>query len=513
MRITYFDVGIILLYLVGITFFGIRFRASQQNLRDYFLGGRATPWWALALSIVATETSTLTVIGTPALAFAGNLGFLQLVLGYLAGRVLICLIFIPPYFRGEFYTAYQLIEKRFGPRMKSVAAGTFLLMRALAEGVRVAAIGLVVSVAFGTGEVMSVVLITALTLLYTFEGGLKAVIWTDVLQLEIYISGAIAAVYILLSQLPGGWAEVTAVAAATGKFRIFDFALSATQTYTFWAGLIGGMFLNMASHGTDQLMVQRLLAARSERDSKLALLASGVIVLAQFALFLVLGVMLYAYHQHEPLIALGQSNDRVFPEFVVRHMPPGFAGLVIAAIFAAAMSTTSGTLNALASSSIIDFYRLRHEQTDDAYFLRLSRRMTLVWGVVLLGLGLVRWGPLLEAGLTIASIVYGSLLGLFLLGILNSRATARGALAGMFVGLALMVYVAWGGKVVPWLGNALGSLGISPGWTVYLLEGRVQKFFITLAWTWYVLVGTLATFAVGSLVSLLEKNATADERR
>jgi SSS family transporter len=468
MRLSYFDVAIIVLYLVGITLFGIRFRASQQTIRDYFLGGRTTPWWALALSIVATETSTLTVIGTPAVAFAGNLGFLQLVLGYLAGRVLICVLFIPQFFRGEFYTAYQVIEKRFGARMKSIAAGTFLLTRTLAEGVRVAAVGLVVQVAFGTGEVTSVVLITILTLIYTFEGGLKAVIWTDVLQLAIYISGAVAAFFILLGKIPGGWAEVTQVAAATGKFNIFDFAWNATTTYTFWAGLIGGCFLNMASHGTDQLMVQRLLAARSEFDSKRALLASGVIIFAQFALFLVLGVMLYAYHQHVPLIQPGQSNDRIFPEFVVRHMPPGFAGLVIAAIFAAAMSTTSGTLNSLASSSIIDFYR--RDGTDEAHFLRMSRRMTLVWGVVLLALGLVHWGPLLEAGLTIASIVYGSLLGLFLLGTLNVRANANGALAGMIAGLAVMLYV---------------------------------KFRTPVAWTWYVLIGTAATFLVGSAGSLL----------
>jgi len=479
MRLTYFDVAIVVLYLAGITLFGIRFRTGQQNLRDYFLGGRTTPWWALSLSIVATETSTLTVIGTPALAFAGNLGFLQLVLGYLAGRVLICVLFIPQYFRGEFYTAYQLIEKRFGERTRSVAAGTFLLMRALAEGVRVAAIGLVVSVAFGTGETMSVVLITLLTLLYTFEGGLKAVIWTDVLQLAIYISGAVGAVFILLHQLPGGWGEVAQVAAATGKFDIFNFTLDATTTYTFWAGLIGGTFLNMASHGTDQLMVQRLLAARSERDSKMALLSSGVIVFAQFALFLVLGVMLYAYNLHEPLVVPGQSNDRIFPEFVVRHMPPGLAGLVIAAIFAAAMSTTSGTLNSLASSSIVDFYRLRgappgESTKDDERFLRLSRRMTVLWGAVLLGLGLVHWGPVLEAGLTIASIVYGSLLGLFLLGILNRRASAKGALAGMIAGLAMMLYV---------------------------------KFGTPIAWTWYVLVGTATTFAVGSVVSLLRKDS------
>ncbi len=469
MRISPYDLAIIIAYLIGITLLGMRFGTRQRTIRDYFLGGRTTPWWALAFSIVATETSTLTVIGTPALAFAGNLGFLQLALGYQVARVVICVVFIPQYFRGEFYTAYQLIEKRFGARMRTIAASTFLVTRGLAEGVRVAAIALVVSVAFGTGEITSVVLITILTLIYTFHGGLSAVIWTDVAQLFIYLAGAVAAFFILLDKIPGGWMEVSQVAAATGKFQILDFTFSLTQTYTFWSGVIGGTFLTTASHGTDQLMVQRLLAARNAGESRLALLVSGVVVFAQFALFLVIGVMLYAYHQHAPLFAPGQPTDRIFPEFVVREMPAGLAGLVIAAIFAAAMSTTSGTLNSLASSTMIDFLRRRRDATDEAGFLKQSRNVTLVWGGVLLFLGTVHWGPVLEAGLTIASIVYGSLLGLFLLGILNPRATPNGALAGMIAGLAMILYVKFGTKV---------------------------------AWTWYVLIGTATTFAVGSLASL-----------
>ena len=478
MRLSPLDLAIVGAYLIGITLFGIRFRRGQHDLRDYFLGGRTAPWWALAFSIVATETSTLTIIGTPALAYAGNLGFLQLVIGYLVGRVLITLLFIPHYFRGEFYTAYQLIEKRFGRRMKSFAAATFLITRALAEGVRIAAIALVVSVAFGTGQRTSVVLIMLLTLIYTFEGGMKAVIWTDVIQLVIYLTGSFVAFVLLLEKIPGGWTEVTRVAAAAGgKLRVFDFTFSLTRTYTFWSGVLGGTFLTMASHGTDQTIVQRLLAARSQRESKLALLSSGVIILAQFALFLVLGVMLYAYHG-APAVVPGKSYDWVFPEFVVSQMPFGVRGLVIAAIFAVAMSNASGSINSMAASSVVDILHLRGrqhgDQTDQARFLRLSRWMTLVWGAVLLLLGTVQWGPVLEAGLTIASITFGSLLGLFLLATLNRRASARGALSGMIAGLALMLYVRFG---------------------------------TSLAWTWYVLVGTAATFLTGSLASLLDRGA------
>ncbi len=475
MRLSPLDLAIVAAYLVGITLFGVRFRKGQQTIRDYFLGGRSAPWWALAFSIVATETSTLTIIGTPALAFAGNLGFLQLVFGYLIGRVVITVVFIPHYFRGEFYTAYQLIEKRFGEHMRSIAASIFLVTRALGEGVRIAAIALVVSVVFGTAERPAVFLVIALTLLYTFEGGMKAVIWTDVAQLVIYFAGSVAAFVLLLHKIPGGWAEVTQVAAAAGgKLQVFDFTFSLTQKYTFWSGLLGGTFLTMASHGTDQTIVQRLLAARSERESKTALLASGVIILVQFTLFLLLGVMLYVYQQHAPLLTAGEKTDRIFPTFVVREMPVGLAGLVIAAIFAVAMSNASGSLNSLAASSVVDFYRLRGKAADEARFLRLSRRMTLVWGMVLLGFGMVKWGPVLEAGLTVISLPFGCLLGLFLLGTLNRRATARGALVGMIAGLAAIL-------------------------AVFL--------FTPVAFTWYVLVGTAATFLVGSLTSLLGPDA------
>src|SRR6202790_3873957 len=214
MRLTSLDLAIIAAYLAGVTLFGIAFRRTQHTLRDYFLGGRTAPWWALAISIVATETSTLTIIGTPALAFAGNITFLQLVFGYLVGRVVIVLLFLPHYFRGEYYTAYHLMERRFSPRVKAVAASTFLVTRALAEGVRIAAVALVFKAAFGTEQRTSVVIIMALVLIYTFEGGMKAVIWTDVAQVILYLSGSLAAFFLLLHQISGGWGSVTQAAAA-----------------------------------------------------------------------------------------------------------------------------------------------------------------------------------------------------------------------------------------------------------------------------------------------------------
>ena len=485
MRITYLDAAIIALYLVGITLFGMRFRKGQQDIRDYFLGGREAPWWAITFSIVATETSLLTVIGTPAIAFAGNLGFLQLVLGYIVGRILICFIFIPHYFRGEFYTAYQLIEKRFGENMKSVAASTFLVTRALAEGVRVAAIAKVVSVAFGIDAQYSVLPIAALTLIYTFEGGMKAVIWTDAIQMAIYLTGGVLALFLVLGEIPGGWNQVVAAAAAApngDKLNIFNFAFNLTTTYTFWSGLFGGVFLTLASHGTDQLMVQRYLAARNEHEGKKALVVSGFVVLFQFSLFLVLGVCLWVYNQQQavPLVPLGGDNDRVFPEFVVREMPPGIVGLLIAAIFAAGMSNLSGALNSLASSTIIDFNKIRGMATDPAKLVKLSRWTTVAWGLILMGLGVIKWGGVLEKGLTVASIIYQSLLGLFLLGILNKRATSRGALVGMILGLLLMLNLAFGPD---------------------LAQYGIPQLFPRVPFTWYVLIGSITTFLIGSIAS------------
>jgi solute:Na+ symporter, SSS family len=462
------DLAVIAAYLIFITWFGAQFKEKQATLKDYFLGGRGAPWWAIAFSIVSAETSTLTVIGTPALSFAGNFTFLQLILGYLAGRIVIALLFLPQYFRGEMFTAYELMQRRFGPRIRKFTAGTFLVLRTLAEGVRVFAISIVISVVLGTGEVASIAVIVALTLFYTFEGGMTAVIWTDVVQMILYIGGALLSFFVIPHLIPGGWAHVTAVAREAGKFQVFDFRFSLSSAffqrpYSFWAGLIGGCFLTTASHGTEQLLVQRLLAARSERESRRALFASWVVVFLQFALFLCIGVLLFVYFrdtgQRAPVKA-----ERIYPEFIWGHLPVGIAGLVTAAILAAAMSNLSAALNALASTSIMDFLRPLRPQYGEAYYLKLARLATLGWGVLLFAVGLVarNWGRVLEAALSIASVLYGALLGVFLLGVLTRRPGETAAIIGMCAGFAATL----------------------------LLRTSV-------AFTWYVLIGSVVTFVVG----------------
>jgi solute:Na+ symporter, SSS family len=469
MRIHPLDLVIVVAYLLGVTLFGIRFRQQQHDVKDYFLGGRTAPWWALALSIVATETSTLTIIGTPAIAYSGNMTFLQLMFGYIVGRVLITVIFLPGYFRGEYLTAYALIEERFGTKMRAVAALTFLGTRALAEGVRVSAIALVVSVALGTSERLAVFIVIALTILYTFEGGMKAVIWTDVAQFLLYLTGSLVTLGLLLHRIPNGWNEAIQVASLHGnKLQVLDFSWNLATKYTFWSGLIGGTFLTLATHGTDQTIVQRLLAARTQNDSGRALIASGFIVTFQFAVFLLVGILLFVFARHTPLLAAGERTDRLLPIFLVREMPTGLAGLLLASILAVAMSNASGSLNSLAASSVLDLQVLRGRQTNPAQFLKISRRVTLLWGAVLIFFALVKWGELLEAGLTLLSLPLGSLLGLFLLGTFDKRATAKAALAGMITALA-----------------------------VVLLLYR----FTIVAFTWYFLIGSAITFAVGASLS------------
>lgn len=481
------DYAVLLAYLVGITIFGTLFRKSHHSVKDYFVGARTTPWLVISLSIVATETSTLTLIGVPALAYTvyarpeqgGAFTYLQVVAGYIVARVIISLLFIPAYFQGEMLTAYALLARRFGDATKHFAASLFLVMRALAEGVRVFAASLVLAAVISASLpglpnlwLWSIGLVGVLTLIYTFEGGIAAVIWTDLIQLVIYLAGSLLAAWQLLHLVPGGWPAIAAHAEAAHKFEWLSFSWDPSLPFTFWAGLIGGTFLTMASHGTDQLLVQRLLTCRNQRDSQKALITSGFIVLFQFALFLTIGVMLYAYYQHVPLPPI-TTSDEIFPAFIVHSLPHGIAGLVIAAIFAAAMSNLSGSLNSLASTTVLDFYQpLSGAGRSDAHLLRLSRWCTAAWGLVLIAIAIVarRWGSVFTTGLSIASLVYGPMLGAFLLGILTRRTTQAGAIAGIGVSLACMLLV---------------------------------KTYTPLAWTWYVVAGTAICVGVGYGTSLI----------
>ena len=483
MKLHPLDLIIIVVYMLGTLGVGWWFSRKQRNIRDYFLSDNNAPWWALMGSIVATETSTVTFISVPAFAFAANAGgvggnftFLQLVIGYLIGRLVIVFLFIPLYFKGELFTVYQVLDQRFGGRVKRTAASLFLITRSIADGIRLFLTAIVLVALTGWNDPVSILIIGVVTIAYTYLGGMAAVIWTDAIQLVVYLVGAAVAALVLLGKIPGGWNEVVAVGNEFHKFNLFDFTFDLSRSYTFWSGVIGGAFLTTATHGTDQLMVQRYLCAKNSRQATLALLTSGVVILAQFVLFLIIGLMLFVFYQKAAMLPpeVAAKADRVFPHFIVTQLPNGLIGLVVAAIFAAAMSTLSSSLNSLSATAVTDFYRpLFAPNKSDQHYLTVSRVMTAVWGAVQIAVAMIAIamkGRGVDAVLAVASFTNGPVLGLFLLSTLTRHVGAKGSLVGVVVGVACMTFV-W------------AQLHIS--------------------WQWYVLIGSLVTFAAGAVASLL----------
>jgi solute:Na+ symporter, SSS family len=524
------DLVIIFGYLVGITLFGVWFSRKQKTTRDYFLGDRNVPWWAIAASIVATETSTVTFISVPGVAFArnGNFQFLQLVMGYMLGRIVISLVFIPSYFRGELMTVYQLLDRRFGQRIKMLAAALFVVMRNIADGIRLLLTAIVLGAVYtafqpqasvGTVVVASVFLLGAVMIVFTYYGGMEAVIWVEVVQLGIYIAGAIAAALVLVSMIGGGWDAAVAAGRQFDKFDVIDLGLrrtdysfavpfssgalqfslpiDLTKSYTFFAGLVGGCFLTMSTHGTDQYLVQRYLCTDRPRRAALALLSSGAVVFAQFVGFLLIGVLLFAFYgpQADPAYnslpagaatlpdAAGAfqtvTGDRVFPDFITKHMPSGLSGLVVAAIFAAALSSS---LNSIAATAVNDLYKPFRPKREDRHYLKVSHWLTLVWGLVQMGVALFvmrKQRSALDQVLSVASLINGPVLGVFLVGTFLRRVSEPPALVGMLASITVMLYLYFGTKI---------------------------------AWTWYALIGSLTTLLVAWLASFAFAPAPADRR-
>ena len=432
------DIIIVVVYLVGVALFGIMSSGKQTSAKDYFLGSKKIPWWAVCFSIVATETSTLTFISIPGLAYLTNMNYLQLAFGYLIGRIIIASVFIPRYYKGDFETAYQFLGNRFGNGMRKYASVTFIILRIFADGVRLFTTAIPIKFITGFGYFECILIVGIITLIYSYVGGVKAVIWTDVIQMFIYLFGAIASVVVVYNLLPGGWQDVINFAAPANKFEIFNVKFESfekffTGPYNLIGGLLGGAFLSMASHGTDQLIVQRLLTCENKKDSQKALIGSGIIVLIQFAVFLVIGVMLFAYYKgvdFKTLIMSGNNlikTDEIFPKFIIEKMPIGVSGLVIAGLLAASMSTLSSAFNSLASTTVLDLFKNKIKQEKEVLYSRLA---TLFWGVVIIGTGLLfesETNPAVDFALKIQSLIYGGLLGVFLIGIVYKKANMRDA--------------------------------------------------------------------------------------
>ncbi|PKL82054.1 MAG: sodium:solute symporter [Ignavibacteriae bacterium HGW-Ignavibacteriae-3] len=474
---SFIDYVIIAVYLVGIAIFGIISGGKQRSVKDYFLGSKTVPWWAVCFSIVAAETSTLTFISIPGLAYLTNLNFLQVTFGYLLGRIIVAIIFLPSYKQGELKTAYTFLGERFGNKTRSFASIVFLFTRIAADGVRLFATAIPLKLMTGISYPEAIAVIAIVALIYTYTGGVKGVIWVDVIQMFTYLGGAAVAGIYLLYLIPGGWGTVAATAAESGKLAIvnfgFDKGLSEffSQPYTLIGGLLGGAFLSMASHGTDQLIVQRLFATKSLKDSQKAIIGSGVIVIVQFAIFLVVGIMLYAYYG-----VMNVRADTVFPKFIIETLPTGVRGILIAGLLAAALSTIAGSISSLSSSTMMDLYiPFFGSGKSEKDKLKISRMFSVMWTVLLASTALFFMNTsqsVVELALSIASFTYGGLLGTFLLGIFVNKATQEDALAGFVGGIFIMI--------------AVISLKL-------------------VAWTWFTFVGVLVTLLIGGFLSKLSK--------
>jgi len=486
---TALDVIVLIAYLAGTTALGIFLGRHQKDAKDYFVAGHRIPWWAVLFSVVATETSALTIISIPSVAYLGNLGYLQIVVGYIIGRIVIAFTLLPRYYNGNLVTAYALLERRFGVATRRVASVIFMFTRAFADSVRVFATAIPIALILGPvipAEYLkpaAILTLGVLTLIYTYHGGVRAVVWTDVVQTGIYLLGGITAVVIIGHHVPGGWPAIFHTGAAAGKFSAIDLSFNLSNPYTLWAGVIGGAFLSMASHGADQVIVQRLLAASSLKDAQRAIIGSGFVVFAQFALFLTIGVGAWVYFGAKPF----DPTDAMFPTFIITAMPAGLVGLLIAAILAATMSAHSGAINSLAAATVHDIYLpLTGNDPDSPRTLRVAKLASLAWGVFLLVAALLypeQKTPVVIVALAIASSTYGALLGSFGLGLFWHRAGQRAAIAGMIVGIIVMSVVVFANQFAE-IWPAVKPLG-------------------NIAWPWYVLIGTAVTFITGMITSFI----------
>jgi solute:Na+ symporter, SSS family len=476
---------------------GLWVARHQRSASDYFLGARNLPAWAILLSIVATETSALTVISVPGIGARGDLTFLQLAFGFLVGRIGVALWLLPGYFRGDQETAYARLESRFGVGTRRLTSAVFLITRFLGDAVRVFASAIPLALVAGWSIPTSIVVMGIVTMIYTWFGGFKAVVWTDVLQLSVYLAGGIGALFVAWS-LAGGPDVALELAHKAGKLRVIDPAVDFTKTYTLLGGLVGGALLSAASHGTDHLIVQRLLATRSLRDARVALVGSGIMVIFQFTLFLLVGSAIWA----AGLAPEGTPGDQLFPAFVVNQLPTGLAGLVVAGILAAAMGTHSSAINSLASSATHDLYASWTGHRDPVHLLRVGRLFSAVWATGLIGGALFfhyaasgNETPVVVLALSIASVTYGPLLGTYFLAGRWPRAQGRDVVGAVAVTVILMLIVVFAKRLAGY-----------PSLDWLAPVGR-------LAWPWYVPLGTLVAVCTGIGLSYLPHGSGEENRK
>jgi SSS family transporter len=510
---SYFSAGdwvIIVLYLLGIIALGIGFGKDQHTTRDYFLGSKNIPWWGIGLSIVAAETSALTIIGVPGMAFGSNIAFLQMIIGYVIARIILAIAMVPHYFKGEIYSPYELFARHLGPSARQTAGGFFLISETLAAGVRVYVASIPVKLmlgdkllGFGTGNPIlgAILLFVVLSLLYTYIGGVKAVIWTDAVQFGLFLLGGVFALAYIPTLVEGGASAIFSHASEAGKLHWLNvtpppgvswakFLLGAP--FNIWMGVIGGTFLVMSSHGAEQLIVQRVLACKTVADGRKALVLSAVVIFPLFLIFLLVGAMLWAFYQAHPFkIPLPESSpgiqqrDFVFPIFMVTEVPHLLKGFLIVAILSAAMSSVSSALTSLASVSTMDFVTHLVPRGSEKFFLRFSKISTIGWAVVLIFIAYLsrKVDFVLNAAFALRGLTSGALLGGLILAVFWKRGRAISVISGMIVSLFVLSRI----QNLPRVQWTADLWKILLGTEIY--------------WPWYTLIGLVITVTVAFLVN------------
>lgn len=460
MSITPLDLIVLLAYMAGMVLLGVWLGRGARDVSEYAVGSRDLPWWLILFSILATETSSVTFLSIPGFAFERDFTWLQIAVGFLLGRFVVAFLLLPEYFRGTLFTAYEVLDRRFGGATKRTASALFIVTRSLADGLRLFLSALVLQEMTGISIPWAVVALGVTTIVYTYVGGMRTVLWSDFIQFILYVSGALVAFVAILNRLPGGWDQLLSMGQTAGKLRVLDFRLDLSEPYGFWAGLVGGVFITLGSHGVDQLMVQRYLSARGPRDARRALCASGVVVVAQFAFFLLIGLGLWAFYQLHPPAVPFDRPDRVFARFILDELPTGLVGLLLGAIFAAAMTSS---LNSCATVAVNDLLRIPEERQ-----LRVTRVLTAVFGAVQIAVGIGgQWlqASIVSSVLGVAAFTTGIVLGVFFLGIFAPRVGQREALVGLvtgFIGMTVIFFatpLAW-----PWYALAGSALTVMAGW-------------------------------------------------
>ena len=511
------DWSVILLYLFGIIVLGFWFGRDQRTTRDYFLGSKNIPWWGIGLSIVAAETSALTVIGVPGMAYGGNLAFLQLVIGYVLARVILAILMVPHYLKGEIYSPYQLLADAFGVPSRQTAAAFFLLSETLAAGVRVYVVCNPIQLMLGIQVLPAILLFVVLSLLYTYVGGVKAVIWTDAAQFLLFLAGGLFTLWYIPHRYEGGLAAVLQAGYEAGKLHWLNVLPGAAQPLTFysalqfllqdpiniWMGVIGGTVMVMSSHGAEQLIVQRVLACQTVGDGRRALALSAVVIFPLFFIFLLIGAMLWVFYQSHPMrIELPQPRpglqkfDYIYPIFMLTETPPVLKGFLIVAILSAAMSSVSSALTSLASVSTMDFVKGWVAKTrSEEFFLRFSKVSTLAWALILIYVAYLsrEVAFVLDAAFKLRGLTSGALLGGLLLAVWWRKGLSLPVVAGMLASLLVMVSI-----------SPLVQANLPEGWPRLRLK---------IAFPWYTTIGATVMLVVAWAVRKVTEGKRLDPQK